>query len=174
MEQKRSQFVEWCDLILNYIKTLVWPIIVISLLFTYHTEIRNLIKGISSLKIGPAEIQLEKRVEELGTKLKEKKEKKVPPEDIYAVVKTFKEFQNAIRQGRKSKLGKYFSKHYSNRDEDIRNWSELSKKEFFIEVKDVGRYGDKIKASIKGAIEQQEWEDSVTLIKEDNIWKFSE
>ena len=162
------------QLLLEYLKALKWPLILIVFVILYHSEIGNVIENVYKLHIGPLEAEIKKPVEELENKLDEIIAKRVTPETTYAVVKAFGNFEEAIHQGRKSELGKYFSRHYPNRQEDIKNWSEKSKNELFIEVKDLSYYRDKIKASIKGAIEGQEWEDYVTLIMEDNTWKFLE
>ena len=165
---------EKLQMLLEYLKALKWPLIIIVFVILYHSEIGNVIKNVYKIHIGPVEAEVKKPVEELENKLDEIIAKSVTPETTYAVVKAFRNFEEAIRQGRKTELGKYFSRHYPNRQEDIKNWSERSKNELSIEVKDLSYYRDKIKASIKGVVKGQEWEDYVILIMEDNTWKFSE
>jgi len=167
---------EWVDLILKYLRVLIWPFILIFFVCIYHPEINTLIKNLSEaekVQFGAMGFE-KKKVAELETKVKETKEKKVPPEKTFAVVKTFKEFQKVLMQGNKSELENYFSRDYPNRHDDIKKWGELSKKEISIEVEEIGQYADKIKASIKITIEGEEWEDSVALVMEDAEWKFLE
>ncbi len=116
--------------------------------------------------------ELSKEIEEREGKLKEIREKEVSPEIVFGVVNTFKEFQTALRQGEEAKLKNYFSIDYPNLHDDVKQWSKYLRKELSINVEDVSRFNNEIKASVKINIEGEESEVAVALIEEDNMWKF--
>lgn len=163
------------NLLLKYLKVLIWPCILLFFMWKYSPQASTLINNIvaaKKIKIGSFEIELAEQAANLDTILKEKEAKEVSIEDTYEVLKTVKEFQNAVQLGKYSELEKYFSKSYPNRDKNIKGWEDLSKKDISIIVKDIKQYGTQIKASIVIAVKGDKWEETTVFIKEDERWKF--
>jgi len=174
-EKINQVFTEW-------LRILIWPIIFVFFLTSYQDDIKKLINRSTLNKIslgGIADIEItNKKIETLKNSINENNAKKVLPEDTYNIIKTIKDFQEAINSGDMSKLPNFFSERFKNRDLAISEWSKLLNNNLIIYVKEVSTDGFKFFTSIVYKFTSKnklnEWEDTAILIKENKKWKILE